>query len=81
RTEQNRTEQNRTEQNRTEQNRTDASCSGLMGVPISFLDRYNPEQFEIAGLDRYMQDNPRYGHRFTIKGRETYARILIKHKH
>ena len=23
---------------------------GLMGVPISFLDRYNPEQFEIIGL-------------------------------
>ena len=55
-------------------------CSGLMGVPISFLDRYCPEQFEIAGLDRYMPDNPKYGHRFTIAGRETYARIIIKGK-
>ena len=27
---------------------------GLMGVPISFLDRYNPEQFEIVdGIGRY----------------------------
>ena len=24
---------------------------GVMGVPISFLDKYNPEQFEIMGLD------------------------------
>ena len=65
----------------TQHNTTGLLCSGLMGVPISFLDRYCPEQFEIAGLDRYMQDNPRYGHRFTVSGRETYARIIIKHKY
>jgi hypothetical protein len=23
---------------------------GVMGVPITFLDKYNPEQFEIVGL-------------------------------
>ena len=23
--------------------------SGVMGVPITFLDKYNPEQFEIIG--------------------------------
>ena len=23
---------------------------GVMGVPISFLDKYSPEQFEIAGI-------------------------------
>ena len=27
---------------------------GMMGVPITFLDRYNPEQFEILGLSRDM---------------------------
>ena len=90
RTEQNRTEQNRTEQNRTEQNRTEESlmsglsssarCNGIMGVPITFLDKYNPEQFKIIGLDRYIPNNPRYGHRFTIDGKETYARILIKRR-
>ena len=53
---------------------------GVMGVPISFLDKYSPEQFIIIGLDRYVSDNPRYGHRFTINGRETYARVLIRHK-
>ncbi|MCQ2260112.1 MAG: adenine-specific methyltransferase EcoRI family protein [Bacteroidales bacterium] len=50
---------------------------GAMGVPISWLDKYCPEQFEILGLDRYVEDNPHYGHRFTIKQKETYARILI----
>ena len=53
---------------------------GVMGVPISFLDKYCPEQFEILGLDRYVEDNPHYGHRFTIKKKETYARILIRKK-
>jgi hypothetical protein len=26
---------------------------GVMGVPISFLDKYNPDQFEIVSLSRY----------------------------
>lgn len=53
---------------------------GVMGVPISFLDKYCPEQFEIKGIDRYVEDNPHYGHRFTINGKEVYARILIRKK-
>lgn len=52
----------------------------IFGVPITFLDKYNPNQFEIVGLDRYVEDNPHYGHRFTINGKETYARILIRFK-
>ena len=51
---------------------------GVMGVPITFLNRFNPEQFIILGLDRYIEDNPNYGHRFKINGKEKYARILIK---
>lgn len=43
--------------------------NGVMGVPISFLDKYCPEQFEIVGLGRYK-----------IKGKTTYARILIRNK-
>ena len=54
---------------------------GYMGVPITFLDKYNPEQFEIIGIDRYVEDNPNYGHRFLMKGKEVYARILIRNKH
>lgn len=53
---------------------------GVMGVPISFLDKYNPDQFEIVGIDRYVEDNPNYGRRFAIDGNEIYARILVKHK-
>ena len=54
--------------------------AGAMGVPITFLDKYNPEQFEIIGIDRYVKDNPNFGKRFKIQGREIYARILIKNK-
>ena len=53
---------------------------GMMCVPITFMSQYNPDQFEIVGLDRYVDDNPRYGHRFTINGKETYARIIIRRK-
>lgn len=55
--------------------------AGVMGVPITFLDKYNPEQFKIIGIDRYVKDNPHYGHRFKINGTEIYARILIRNKH
>ena len=50
----------------------------VMGVPITFLDKYCPTQFRIVGLDRYVENNPYYGHRFTLNGKETYARILIQ---
>ena len=41
---------------------------GKMGVPITFMDKYNPEQFEIIGLandkreihDAFVQGNPTY---------------------
>ena len=52
----------------------------IWGVPVTFLYSYNSKQFEIVGLDRYVEDNPHYGKRFTINNRETYARILIKKK-
>ena len=46
---------------------------GAMGVPISFLDKYNPKQFEILGLDKDM-----CGHRFILNKKTLYARIVIK---
>jgi hypothetical protein len=57
-----------------------ADYDGVMGVPITFLDKYNPDQFEIIGIDRYVEDNPNYGKRFTINDKEIYARILIKRR-
>jgi len=53
---------------------------GIIGVPITFMDKHNPEQFEVIGIDRYVEDNPKYGKRFTINNKEIYARILIKRK-
>jgi hypothetical protein len=69
---------------------------GVMGVPISFLDKYSPEQFEIIwqaiGNTRasapkevlsklnYRQDPKDRGGCTLISGRRTYGRILIKHK-
>lgn len=46
--------------------------NGVMGVPISIMDKYNPEQFEIIGLAKYPCPK--------INGRSTYARILIRKK-
>jgi hypothetical protein len=54
--------------------------NGAMGVPITFLDKYNPEQFEIIGLDRYTEGNTMPNKRMHINGKEIYARVLIKNK-
>ena len=55
---------------------------GVMGVPISFLDKYNPEQFELVGSNRGVdQDqNGVYGKGSYLNGKETFKRIFIKHK-
>ena len=53
---------------------------GIMGVPISFLDKYNPKQFEIIGNMASTQiDNYNFGYPF-INGNKKYARILIRRK-
>ena len=57
-----------------------ADYSGKMGVPVTFVDKHNPDQFEILGIDRYIKDNPSHGNRFTINSKEVYARILIRNK-
>lgn len=31
--------------------------AGIMGVPITFLDKYSPDQFEIINLSRYLKDS------------------------
>jgi len=53
---------------------------GAMGVPISFLDKYNPEQFEILGqMANTRVDEFNFGYPF-INSKRKYARILIKRK-
>ena len=53
------------------------ACNGIMGVPISFLDKYCPEQFEIVG-NEYLLGIPK--ERTYIEGKRMYSRIFIKHK-
>jgi len=53
---------------------------GIMGVPISFLDKYCPEQFEIIGeMATTKIDEYNFGYPY-INGEKRYARILIKHR-
>jgi len=53
---------------------------GVMGVPISFLDKYNPEQFEIVGeMANTKVDDFNKGYPF-INGQRKYARVLIKRR-
>ena len=62
---------------------SDIPCDydGIMGVPITFLDKYNPEQFEIIGLDRYTVPKEfLVGGRVAIDGKPKYARILVRNK-
>jgi hypothetical protein len=59
---------------------------GVMGVPISFLDKYCPEQFEIVGWSRHNEYGMDGGYWLggkndaTINGKDVYRSILIKHK-
>ncbi len=59
---------------------------GVMGVPITFLDKYNPEQFEIIdAIGRYSMINgptpETQGKYLTdINGKHKYARILIRRR-
>lgn len=49
---------------------------GAMGVPITFLDKYNPEQFEIIKFRKGNDDKD-----LSINGKCPYFRILIRNKH
>jgi hypothetical protein len=58
---------------------------GIMGVPITFIDKYNPDQFEIIDINPHFftiveQGLPKPS-QLKIEGRkDPYARILIKNK-
>lgn len=57
---------------------------GLMGVPITFLDKYNPEQFEIMGCSYSYGDpgepwhKPTDSYNVCINGENVYKRIFIR---
>ena len=56
---------------------------GVMGVPISFLDKYCPEQFEIIGnsaelAQSFYIDGKKKSSRFYVEGKRLYDRIAIR---
>lgn len=69
---------------------------GVMGVPITFLDKYNPNQFEIVWLAagntrasapkeildelQYVKHKEDRGGCPVVSGKRTYGRILIRRK-
>ena len=65
--------------------------AGVMGVPITFLDKYSSDQFEILeGSNRYgilntwgknYEIRAAHSHGNNIKGKATYFRIHIRNKH
>lgn len=73
------------------------NCTEIMGVPITFLDKYNPEQFEIiwqacgntrASAPKEILEHLNYtphpqdrGGCGVVNGERQYARILIRNKH
>lgn len=67
----------------------------VMGVPITFIDKYNPDQFEILGIfddkrendDAFIKGAPTYVDKQhkkyvgpVLHGKALYTRILIKNK-
>ena len=61
----------------------------VMGVPITFIDKYNPNQFEILGHTsssdkspevEKLRTNPKYRNGARINGKEKYDRVLIRRK-
>lgn len=54
---------------------------GPMAVPITFLNKYNPDQFEILGnLGSYAPDGYSLAGAIYLNGRKIYKRLLIKRK-
>ena len=77
---------------------SDIPCdySGEMGVPITFMDKYSPDQFEIVGISRELvrtlSDDVRKNGAYSQIGRfyldtgeakykKVYERLVIRNKH
>lgn len=52
-----------------------ADYGGAMGVPITFLHKFNPDQFEIIRFRKGDDEKD-----LTVNGKSTYFRILIRRK-
>ena len=66
---------------------TPSDYAGVMGVPISFLDKYSPEQFEILGATESEGTGFSEGlhdggsvKQATVDSKRVYKRIFIRHR-
>ena len=55
---------------------------GVMGVPINFLDKHNPDQFDLIGCNRDVNQDPSgvYGRGSILGSRETFKRLFIQRR-
>lgn len=63
-----------------------ADYIGVMGVPVSYLERHNPHVFDIVGIttnwggdEHHIPDTPKGAP--ILKGKARYVRILIRRRH
>lgn len=54
--------------------------SGVMGVPITIINKYNSEQFELIGEANHGSDNEYDLFKPTVNGKLLFKRILIRNK-
>ena len=52
-----------------------ADYDGVMGVPFTFLEKYNPKQFEIIKFRKGNDEKD-----LTINGKQPYFRVLLRKK-
>jgi hypothetical protein len=55
--------------------------AGVMGVPITFMTKFNPDQFEILGnLGSYAPDGYSLASKIHINGKKIFKRIAIRNR-
>ena len=59
----------------TSESLSERHCSGVIGVPITFLDKWNSEQFVVLGNEYLLNIEKGRGY---IKGKRMYSRIFIQ---
>lgn len=55
-------------------------CEEILGVPLSYFTKHNPDDFEIVGFDEGVWQDKPFGHHCCIDEKEKFRRIFIQHK-
>lgn len=54
--------------------------NGIIGVPITFMNKYNPKQFKIVGMLNTSKITDYNFGSPSVEGKHKYIRILIKYR-